>query len=60
MRPVHDLFHRAMGRTREQAGSVEVVHDTAAKRQREAGGGLGSLLRYPWPATQTGAAAGRR
>ena len=46
MHAVHDLAHRAMGRTLEQAGSVEVVHDEAAKRLQAAGGGLGALLRF--------------
>lgn len=46
MRPVHDLFHRAMERAREQAGRVEVVQGEAARRLLEAGGGLGALLRY--------------
>jgi peptide chain release factor subunit 1 len=47
MRPVHDLFHRAMARAVEQAGSVEVVHGLAEKRLMEVGGGLGALLRHP-------------
>ena len=46
MRPVHDVFHRAMARTIEQAGRVEVVHGDAARRLRAAGGGLGALLRF--------------
>jgi peptide chain release factor subunit 1 len=46
VRPVQDVFHRAMGRAREEAGRVEVVHDDAARRLREAGDGLGALLRY--------------
>jgi peptide subunit release factor 1 (eRF1) len=51
-RPVHDLFHRAMGVTRELAGSVEVLHSAAAVRLLASGGGLGALLRYrpPQPA----------
>jgi peptide chain release factor subunit 1 len=47
---VHDLFERAMARTREQVGRVEVVQGEAAKRLREAGGGMGALLRYSIPA----------
>ena len=47
MRPLHDLFHRAMARVVEQAGSVEVLHGAAERRLMEAGGGLGALLRYP-------------
>jgi hypothetical protein len=35
-RAVHDLVHRAMGRTMQQAGRVEVVHADAARRLREA------------------------
>jgi peptide subunit release factor 1 (eRF1) len=46
MRPVHDVFHRAMARTLEQAGRVEVVHGGAARRLLEASGGLGALLRF--------------
>jgi peptide subunit release factor 1 (eRF1) len=46
MRSVHDVFHRAMARTIEQAGRVEVVHGDAARRLLEAGGGLGALLRF--------------
>ena len=53
MRPVHDLRHRAMGRTVEQPGSVEVLHGAAARRQAELGGGLGALLRYPSPVPQS-------
>ena len=60
MGPVHDLFHRAMERAREQAGSVEVVHGAAARRLLEAGDGLGALLRFRWPATQAGVGAGRQ
>jgi peptide chain release factor subunit 1 len=46
MRPVHDLFHRAMEQALEQDGSVEVVHGKAAERLVEAGGGLGAIVRY--------------
>ena len=46
MRPVHDVLHRAMARTIEQAGRVEVVHGDAARRLLQAGGGLGALLRF--------------
>ena len=45
-RPVHDVVHRAMARTIEQAGRVEVVHGEAARRLLEVGGGLGALLRF--------------
>ena len=46
MRSLHDVFHRAMELALEQADRVEVVHGDAARRLREAGGGLGALLRY--------------
>jgi peptide subunit release factor 1 (eRF1) len=46
MQPVHDLFHRAMSRTVELDGGVEVVHDDAARRLTERGEGIGALLRY--------------
>jgi peptide chain release factor subunit 1 len=52
MRRVHDLFHRAMQRAREQSGSVEIVHGAAEKRLLEVGGGLGALLRYASPVPQ--------
>jgi peptide chain release factor subunit 1 len=46
MRSVHDVVHRAMARTIEQAGRVEVVHGDAARRLLEVGAGLGALLRF--------------
>ena len=46
MGPVHNVVHRAMARTIEQAGRVEVVHGEAARPLQEAGGGLGALLRF--------------
>ena len=49
MRAVHDLFHAAMARAREQSASVEVVHGTAAARLAELGQGLAALLRRPTP-----------
>jgi len=52
MRPEHDLFHRAMQRTLEQAGRVEVMVGDAEKRLLELGGGLGALLRHPSPVPQ--------
>jgi hypothetical protein len=52
MRPEHDLFHRAMQRTLEQAGRVEVMVGDAEKRLLELGGGLGALLRHPSPVSQ--------
>jgi peptide subunit release factor 1 (eRF1) len=55
--PVHDVFHRAMGRAVEQAGRVEVMHGAAARRLVEVGGGLGALLRYPSPVPQVTAAS---
>jgi peptide subunit release factor 1 (eRF1) len=45
MQPVHDVVHRAMARTIEQAGRVEVVHGDAARRLLQTGG-LGALLRF--------------
>jgi peptide subunit release factor 1 (eRF1) len=50
--PVPDLLHRAMARTLEQAGSVEVVHGDAARRLRDEGGGLAALLRFRLPASR--------
>lgn len=35
MGPLHDLFHRAMVRAREQAGSVEVMHGAAARQLQD-------------------------
>jgi hypothetical protein len=49
MRAVHDVFHRAMQRTLDQAGSVEVVHGRVARQLHEKGEGLGALLRYRSP-----------
>jgi peptide subunit release factor 1 (eRF1) len=57
MQPLHDLFHRAMARVREQAGSVEVMHGVAARRLMDEGEGLGALLRYRRPATQAAGGA---
>jgi len=48
MRPLHDVFHRAMARAREQAARVEVVQGSAARRLQEAGEGVGAFLRYRW------------
>jgi len=49
MQPLHDLFHRVMGRTLDQSGRVEVVHGDARERLLADGGGLGAMLRYRWP-----------
>jgi peptide chain release factor subunit 1 len=49
-RPVHDLFHRAMGAARERAAGVEVLHGEAAGRLLKQGGGLSAFLRYRPPA----------
>lgn len=49
MRPAHDLFRLVMARVREQAGSVEVRRDAAARRLMELREGLGALLRYRRP-----------
>jgi len=43
---VPDLLHRAMRRTLDLAGNVEVVRGDAARRLLEAGGGVGALLRF--------------
>jgi hypothetical protein len=55
MRPVHDVFHRAMGRAVDQSGrvEVEVLHGAAARRLIELGGGLAAMLRYPTPVPAT-------
>jgi len=37
-----------MGRAREQAAGVEVVHAAAARLLQETAGGLGAFLRYRW------------
>jgi peptide subunit release factor 1 (eRF1) len=52
MRPVHDVVHRAMALTIEQAGRVEVVHGDAARRLLQVGG-LGALLRFRAVATRS-------
>lgn len=44
--PVEDVVERAVVRTLHQSGSVEIVHGEAAARLREAGEGVGALLRY--------------
>ena len=49
MHPVHDIFHRAMARTLQQSGNVEVVHGEPARVLVQAGGGLGARLRYRLP-----------
>ena len=55
IQPVPDLLHRAMRRTLDMAGNVEVVRGDAARRLLEAGGGVGALLRYrPAHETPTG------
>ena len=50
MSPLHDVFHRAMGRARDQAAGVEVLHGAAARRLQQLGDGLGAFLRYRWGA----------
>lgn len=50
MSPLHEVLHRAMGRAREQAASVEIVHGAAARLLQETGGGLGAFVRYRWDA----------
>jgi hypothetical protein len=49
MRPAPDLFRLVMARVREQAGSVEVMRDAAARRLMELRESLGALLRYGRP-----------
>ena len=58
MQSVHDLFHRAMTRTLQQAGRVEVVHGDASRRLHEAASGMGALLRSSWTASTTAAREG--
>ena len=55
MQSVHDLFHRAMTRTLQQAGRVEVVHGDASRRLHEAASGMGALLRSSRTASATAA-----
>jgi len=52
MRAMENLVHRCMARTLEQDGSVEVVHDEAARRLQQASSGMGALLRFHLPAMQ--------
>ena len=52
MRAIENLVHRCTARALEQDGSVEVVHDEAARRLQQAGSGMGALLRYRLPAMQ--------
>jgi peptide chain release factor subunit 1 len=44
--PVADLVERAAYRTLRQDGDVEIVHDAAAQRLREACDGMGAVLRF--------------
>jgi hypothetical protein len=53
MQSVHDLFHRAMTRTLQQAGRVEVVHGDAGRHLHEIGSGMGALIRSSWTASTT-------
>jgi peptide subunit release factor 1 (eRF1) len=48
MASLHDVFHRAMARARDQAAGVELVHGAAAQLLKQTGGGLGAFLRYRW------------
>ena len=50
---VPDLIERAVERTLDQSGSVEVVHGEDARRLHESGGGLGAFLRYISPQLST-------
>lgn len=44
--PLGDVVERAIERTLEEAGSVEIVHGEPAQRLRQQGEGLGALLRF--------------
>jgi peptide subunit release factor 1 (eRF1) len=57
MQPVHDLIHRAMARTLDQAGSVEIVRGRAGRRLHELGEGVGAILRYRSPAVSVAGGA---
>ncbi|MEA2642527.1 MAG: peptide chain release factor subunit 1 [Chloroflexota bacterium] len=46
MEQVHDLAHRAMDRTLEMNGGVEVIHGAAAPRLMQRCGGVGAFLRF--------------
>lgn len=46
LRRFDDVVERAMERTLEEGGRIEVVHDEAAQRLRQVGEGLGAVLRY--------------
>jgi hypothetical protein len=37
MAPLHDVFHRAMARARDQAAGVELVHGAAAQLLKQTG-----------------------
>jgi hypothetical protein len=46
VQPADDIVHRAMGITLDQAGTVEVVRDEAARRLQTTSGGLAAMLRF--------------
>lgn len=48
--PVADIVDRAAQRALEQDGDVEIVHEGAALRLRDACDGMGALLRFRLPA----------
>ena len=50
MRPVHDLFERAIERAVDQDSEVEVLHGKPARRLQQEAGGMGALLRFRLPA----------
>ncbi len=52
-RETHDLVHRAMARTREQGGRVEVFHDDLGTRLMQNAKGLAALLRFKAPLVET-------
>lgn len=45
-RPLRDVVERAIEVTLQLAGSVEIAHGQAVEQLRQAGGGLGALLRF--------------
>jgi peptide subunit release factor 1 (eRF1) len=44
--PVGDVLDRAAQLTLEQEGEVEIVHEAAAERLRDACEGIGAVLRF--------------
>jgi peptide subunit release factor 1 (eRF1) len=46
MVPVTDVIDRAAQQTLEHDGDVEIVHEQAAQRLRDACDGIGAVLRF--------------